>query len=149
MSALLPITDINGRRINVRFVPTTEVGGLMLFPILRPKNRPPIGRTALVQPLSYPARQSVPPDLRRAIDKPAGRESAGFSYDGEMLSEIDADGDVTAHHLAILRCICEQLRPGRVLRHSLLRLAMCFPIGITHHNKPIADPWAGVKAGHP
>jgi hypothetical protein len=20
---------------------------------------------------------------------------------------------------------------------------------LTHHNKPIADPWAGVKAGHP
>jgi hypothetical protein len=43
-------------------------------------------------------------------------------------SEIDADGEATAHHVGNLSRICKQLRPSWVVRQALLRLAICFPI---------------------
>src|ERR1700733_6680793 len=63
------------------------------------------------------------------------------------LSEIDTDGDVSAHQLGNGSCMCQQLRECRVLRQSFLRLAIHFPTGIARNNQPLSGPYAGVEPG--
>jgi hypothetical protein len=48
--------------------------------------------------------------------------------------EIDADGDVAARQLGNGTCVCHQLRKCRVLRQSLLHLAIHFPTGVARGN---------------